>query len=111
MMPTSHPYKNFTPRSGVYWVKNTVNGRVWLGSNRHVIAILNRIRFQLELGSHPNRAMQADWREFGAAAFVFGVLDELDLSQSDPADSDRDLQVLLLLWRERLLAEKQVFYC
>ena len=33
--------------------------------------MLNRQRFQLDMGSHPNAALQRDWRQFGAEGFAF----------------------------------------
>ncbi|EYB66637.1 hypothetical protein DEIPH_ctg079orf0018 [Deinococcus phoenicis] len=72
-----------------------------LGSSTHLTGILNRIRFQLELGSHPRRALQQDWNADGPAGFTFEVLDEL--APLEPAaDPAEDLQELLTLWREKL---------
>lgn len=58
-----------TPRPmGVYRVRNRENGKSLIGSSMDVRAMLNRQRFQLDAGSHPNRVLQADWQELDAGA-------------------------------------------
>jgi hypothetical protein len=62
-----------TPRPmGVFRVHNTVADRSFVGTSRDLPSMLNRQRFQLEHGSHPNRELQEDWDRLGAAAFAFG---------------------------------------
>ena len=46
----------------------------WCYAPAHVADALNRIRFELRLGSHPDRALQAEWRDGGEARFSFEVL-------------------------------------
>ena len=70
-----------TPRpAGVYRVRNVVGGRSLLGSSPDVPAVLNRARFQLDAGLHPDKELQKDWRALGADAFVFETLDLLEPS-------------------------------
>lgn len=97
-------YKGFTPRMGVYAVRHLPTGRTLLGWSRHLQGILNRHRFQLELGGHGNEALQADWQRAGAEAFTFEVLDELapDPARAPDHDYGEDLAGLEALWRERL---------
>lgn len=101
-------YKNFTPRMGVYRIVHAPSGRILLGQSTHVEGMLNRVRFQLQLGVHTNRAMQRDWQEHGPESFTFEVLDELKPEHpgDEPVD---DLRELLALWQERLniLPERQ----
>ena len=85
---------------GAFVIRNTVNGKVLLGVSLDLSGILNRHRFQLRHGSHPNRALQADWGEFGEAAFAFEILDELKPKEGQsPAG---ELAVLEALWLEKL---------
>lgn len=93
-----------TPRpAGVYQIRNTVNGRVLVGSSKDAPAMLNRERFDLEAGSHKNKALQAEWREYGQGAFAFEVLDLLKMPEGEPGyDPTDDLRVLEQMWAERL---------
>ena len=92
-----------TPRPmGVYRVRNTMNGRSLIGSSINLPAILNRQRFQLESGLHPNRALQQDWNKLGPAAFVFETVDTLKPSDQPDYDPSEDLRVLTAIWLERL---------
>jgi hypothetical protein len=77
-----------TPRPmGVFRVHNTVADKSLVGTSRDLPSMLNRQRFQLDHGSHPNHALQEDWNRLGPEAFAFEVLDTLN-----PADrSENDL--------------------
>jgi hypothetical protein len=44
-----------TPRpADIYRVRNTINGRSVVGASLNLPGMFNRIRFQLEHGSHPD---------------------------------------------------------
>ena len=105
-------YKGFHPRMGVFAVRHLPSGRTLLGWSRHLTGILNRHRFQLELGTHPLKAMQEDWRRDGADAFTFETLDELSPDPARPTESAQaeDLAELESLWRARLgLSDQQTY--
>jgi hypothetical protein len=72
--------------------------------------MLNRIRAQLTLNSHPNRQMQSDWDTNGEDAFAFHVLDLLDQSDRPAENISGDLQALLELWHEKLQIEPGCSY-
>ncbi len=95
-----------TPRpAGIYRVVHRPSGRTVLGASPDAPAMLNRIRAQLTLNSHPNRQMQSDWDADGQDGFTFDVLDLLDQSDRPAEDVSGDLQTLLELWHEKLRAE------
>ena len=86
---------------GLYLVRDRVNGQVRLGSSRNVYATLNRIQFELRLGSHPDKGLQEQWGR-DPARFSFEVL-ELVKERSDPGfDYEDELRTLLQLHREEL---------
>jgi hypothetical protein len=87
---------------GVFRVLNTVNGKSLIGTSKDLPGMLNRQRFQLELGSHPNRALQNDWKEFGSEAFVFEVLDTLKAPDQPDYDPTDDLRALEQLWLDKV---------
>lgn len=90
-----------TPRpAGVYQIRNTSNGKLFVASSVNLDGIFNRYRFNLIAGNHPNKALQAEWNEFGADNFAFEVLEELEVR----ADLDTKVEVTVLedLWIEKL---------
>ncbi len=87
---------------GVFRVHNQVDDRSFVGLSRDLPSMLNRQRFQLEHGSHPNRALQKDWTRLGAEAFAIEVLDTLSPSEEPDRDPSDDLRVLEQLWLEKL---------
>jgi|WetSurMetagenome_2_1015567.scaffolds.fasta_scaffold52852_3 hypothetical protein len=95
-------FKETHPPMGVYRVRNKSNGKSLIGSNSNLPAILNRHRFQLEAGLHPNRALQSDWNEFGPSAFEFEILDRLDPAEKSDHDLRNDLAVLERLWLDKI---------
>ncbi len=100
-----------TPRpAGVFRVANTSSGRMLVGSSPNVPGMLNRQRFQLQNGSHPDRELQKDWNELGPAAFVFETLDLLKPSEDPASDKTADLAVLKDLWLEKLASTGAAFY-
>lgn len=62
--------------AGVFQIKNLRNGKIFVEATRNLKTI-NGQRFQLEMGSHRNRALQRDWQEYGPEAFAFEVLEVL----------------------------------
>lgn len=89
------------PPMGVYAVRHGRSARVRVGSSRDVHARLRRIQFELRLGTHPDKDLQAAWRQ-DPAGFSFEVL-ELVKQRSDPAfDYSEELRVLEQLYRDEL---------
>ena len=100
-----------TPRpAGVYRVRNIAGGKSLLGSSPDLPAILNRERFQLDAGLHPDKELQKDWRELGPDAFAFETLDRLEPSGAPGCDPGEDLQTLKEMWIERLTASGETLY-
>lgn len=60
--------------SGVYQIKNTKNGKIFVTSARNVLK-LEGVRFQLNMGNHRNKRLQEEWKEYGEDAFIFEVLE------------------------------------
>ncbi|MDO8736274.1 MAG: GIY-YIG nuclease family protein [Thermoleophilia bacterium] len=100
-----------TPRpAGVYRILNTVTGKSLIGTSADLPAILNRQRFQLEHGSHPDKALQGDWNKLGPAAFEFQELDRLEPQDEPSRDPAEDLAALRDLWLEKLTAAGEALY-
>jgi hypothetical protein len=95
-------YKQRPRPAGVFQVRNTVSGKLLIGSAVDVPAMLNRQQVQLRLGAHPNAELQADWKAHGPDAFVFEALDSLPPPDDPAYDPSADLEVLLALWLDKL---------
>ena len=86
---------------GVYQIRNIANDKVLIGRALNLPGAINSNRFQLNAGSHPNRTLQAEWREFGSDSFSFEIVDELAATEGPSHDYRADLQFLEEFWLEK----------
>lgn len=84
---------------GVYQIRNTVNDKMLIGASLDLPGILNKHKFQLKMGNHPNGALQAAWNEFGAESFAFEILDEI--TPKEGRDHREELAFLEELWLDK----------
>jgi hypothetical protein len=103
-------YKETVRPAGLFGVRNVAEGVLLVGTSVDLPGMLNRQRFQLELGSHPDKALQADWNRLGADAFSFETLDQLAPPAEATADVRDDLDTLRDMWLQKLSAEGQKLY-
>jgi hypothetical protein len=90
------------PPMGVYAIRDGAGATLRVGSSTHVHGTLNRARFALRLGSHPDKALQAAWNR-NAEAWSFEVLDLLRERKDQPGfDYAGELQALEQLYRDEL---------
>ncbi len=95
-------YKERVKPSGVYQIKNIANGKVLLGSSLNLEGPLNRHKFMLKIGSHPNKSLQKDWDELGPEQFVFEILEEVKVIDSPNFNLKDELTLLEEIWLEKL---------
>ncbi len=88
--------------AGVFCIRNTVTGKVLLGSSLNLDGALNRHRFMLSQASHYNQALQRDWTLHGGGAFVFEILERVEISQEPNFDVEEGLTRLEQKWLEKL---------
>jgi hypothetical protein len=103
-------YKETARPAGVYRVRNTAKGKSLVGSTVDLSGMLNRLRFQLENGSHPDRELQSDWNELGANGFELEVLDRLEPKDDQAYDPIEDLRVLKEMWLQKLAESGERLY-
>jgi hypothetical protein len=95
-------YKQNRPDMGVYQIRNTVNGRIYVGSTTNLEGIRNSRLFQLRMGKVVfSRELQKELDEFGAESFEFSVLEAVENAETG-ARSDRSLAALYVRWLENL---------
>jgi hypothetical protein len=103
-------YKETARPAGIYRVRNAAAGKSLIGWSKNLPGILNRQRFQLESGMHPDPELQRDWNEQAADAFEFEELDRLEPKDEADYDAAEDLEALMEMWIERLTASGERLY-
>jgi hypothetical protein len=101
-------YKERRLCGGVYRITNERNGKHLLSHAVDIKAVQNRHRFLVTTGTCVYHKLRDDWQECGAEAFLFEVLEELEMKEGQSRDDfEGDLLALEQLWRERLDASKE----
>jgi group I intron endonuclease len=94
-------YKETPKEAGIFRITNTVNGMIYLGSSLNLHGPLNKHKFVLSIGSHMNKALQADWTEHGADAFVFEIVEKVKPSENPAFNVEDELSLLEQIWIEK----------
>lgn len=95
-------YKGRAKPAGVFQIKNTANGKVFLGSSMNIEGPLNAHRFFLETNHHQNKTLQQEWNEFGGDKFVFEILEEVKVTADPNFNLDDELTLLEEIWIGKL---------
>ena len=96
-------YKQTIQPMGVFQVRCTENGKIFIGSSKNLPGKFNSIRFQLKMGSYfPLAELQSDYTRYGEEKFSFEVLDYLERKEDPLYDYTDDLAVLEGLWMQKL---------
>ena len=92
-----------TPRPmGVFLIRNMTNDMVFLGAGLDLVGAMNRHKFQLTNGIHPNSRLQGDWNEFDGSNFAFEILDQITPQDDPNFDSRAELEFMEKLWLQEL---------
>lgn len=90
-------------RQGIYAIRCSVSGEVWVAKAADLDKRKTGLWFQLNLGGFPGKSLQASWNAHGEAAFSFVELEEVS--------DDNELLIPSLLkereahWRQELSAQ------
>lgn len=95
-------YKRTKSQIGVFQIRNKTNNKVFIESSLDLVAIWNRLRFQLNLGSHPNTALQKDWNELGEENFAYEILSEIKQEEGVQMDYRKEIKKLEAMFIEEL---------
>src|SRR3954469_8606843 len=96
-------YKERKVAGGVYAVRCTASGQVWIGGAQNLATVQNRIWFTLRMGSSAHRELQSAWSACGGDQFTFETLERLDDEES-PYVRDALLKERVAHWRSELSA-------
>jgi len=70
-------YKKREPAVGIYAIRCTASGQVWVGQSLNLDTVQNRVWFTLRQGSNSNGDLQRAWSAHGSEAFAFERLEQL----------------------------------
>ncbi len=94
-------YKETKTEAGVYHIKNTVNGKVFVVATPNLKTINGRL-MELRMGSYTNKKLQEEWNEYGENAFVIEVLEILEEPEEGFFDKKDELKKLEKKWLKKL---------
>ena len=96
------------PEMGVFAISSKTGGDCYLYAAADLKALMNRYRFQLHAGSHPNRELQAQWNMQGGSDFSIEILERLDYGKDESkTDYAEELELLYSIWEERLATSRK----
>ncbi|MCW2318284.1 hypothetical protein M2322_003851 [Rhodoblastus acidophilus] len=97
-------YKERKATAGIYAVRCTASGEVWVGAWVDLATIQNRLWFALRQDAHPRRDVLEAWRRHGESRFSFGILETLE-DEASPYVRAAQLKDRAQHWREKLAAK------
>ncbi len=101
-------YKQRKIIGGVFRVVNTKNGKYLLDYAPDIQAKQNSFNFMVTTNTSFDYKMDKDWKEFGAAAFKFEVLDSIEKKKDQSQEQFiEDLKVLKQMWVDKNDPEKR----
>lgn len=104
-------YKQMRTDMGVFIVKKKNNNKYLLVGTQNLKGMMNRVKFQLENGSYPNRELQKDWNEAKPDDFEFIVLETLEYDKDESkTDYSEEVNIILFMLTEKLSEDNMVQY-
>jgi hypothetical protein len=94
-------YKERKTAAGVYAVRCTASGQVWVGQSPNLDTVQNRIWFSLRMGNSTHRDLQKAWSAHGGDHFTFEALERLADDESSYI-RDAMLKERAVHWRSTL---------
>jgi hypothetical protein len=95
-------YANRKQPTGVFAVRNSASGEVWVGHSRNIDVQKNGLWGRLSSGMCFNRDVQDSWKEHGEAVFSYEILEMIE--ETDPHAIQRLLPEKAQVWRDKLKA-------
>ncbi|MCA9735364.1 GIY-YIG nuclease family protein [candidate division KSB1 bacterium] len=95
-------YKERPKPAGVFEIKNTKTGHFLLASSLNIEGSLNKHKFMLKTGGHSNKALQADYKVFGADFYTFEILEEIITVDKSRLEVEEELSLAEQIWIDEL---------
>ncbi|MBP7279823.1 MAG: GIY-YIG nuclease family protein [Sedimentibacter sp.] len=104
-------YKQLKTEMGIFIIQNKINNKYLLVTTQNLHGMINRTRFQLKSGGHPNRELQKEWNELGEGNFIFTILETLDYDKDESkTDYSEELYIMELMLTEKLSDKNMAVY-
>jgi len=94
-------YKKREAIAGIYAVRCSLSGRVWVGRTMDLEKVQTRLWFGLRTAGNQHPAMQADWTTYGEESFSFEALEPIEAEELAYV-RDAILKERLDHWRSKL---------
>jgi hypothetical protein len=95
-----YEYRERKTTGGVYKITNTANSRSLIRCEIDLKSMKNRFNFSVSTGSCVNIKIQKDWKTFGAKAFEFEILEEIEM--------ENDMSIIDFKKQLKVLEEKYI---
>jgi hypothetical protein len=93
-------FKQIKVYMGIYQIKNTVSGKIFIGTCSNLKNRWLTLRWQLEIGRFTNLELQKECKELGIDAFTYEVLEEKEVKED--TDTNWELKQMEKVWLEEL---------
>ncbi|WP_010494210.1 GIY-YIG nuclease family protein [Paenibacillus elgii] len=93
-------FKQIKTYMGIIQITNKVTGKIFVDSYPNLKNKWMTIKMQLDMGRFANLELQKDWKELGAEAFTYEVLEEQ--KTDDVTDMKWELKMMEKPWLEKL---------
>jgi len=93
-------FKEIKVYMGVAQIKNTVNGKIYIDSYPNLKNKWFTLQMQLDMGRFANAQLQKEWKEFGADAFIYEVLEQKETDKI--TDMRWEQKQILKPWFQKL---------
>jgi hypothetical protein len=104
-------YKQMRPDMGIFIVRSNKTNKCFIVTSQNLNGYINRTRFQLNSGGHPNEELQREWKEYGEENFTIEILERLKYDKDESkTDYSEELEVMKFVWKEKLAEENIEFY-
>lgn len=104
-------YKQLKTEMGIFIVQNKINNKYFIVATQNLKGMINRVKFQLKSGGHPNRQLQEEWKELGEDNFEFKILETLDYDKDESkTDYSEELNIIEIMLTEKLSDKNMVSY-
>jgi hypothetical protein len=104
-------YKQMKTEMGVFIVQNNLNNKYLLVTTQNLKGMINRVRFQLNSGGHPNSELQQEWKRFGEDKFDIIILETLDYDKDESkTDYSEELYIMKIMLTEKLSDKNMMSY-
>ncbi|MDD2396550.1 MAG: GIY-YIG nuclease family protein [Tissierellia bacterium] len=96
-------YKQMKTEMGIFVVKNKSKNKYLLVTTHNLKGMMNRVRFQLKSGGHPNMELQKDWKESGAENIKIEILEILEYDKDESkTDYTEELNIMEIMWQDKM---------